>query len=176
MKQLLSIIALLFFLTGMMSPSWAWNEKAAEEANLTLHDFISTDPTINAFFEKAYGYAVFPTIGKGGLIIGAAHGEGIVYKRGQHSGTTTMSQISVGLQAGGQTYSEVIFFENKKNYEYFISGNFEFGGEVSAVVAKKGVAAKTQYSKGIAIFVHTKTGLMAEASISGQKFSFKAKK
>jgi len=176
MRKLLLISSILFILLCTASYGWAWDEKAAEEANVTLYDFISADPTINNFFEKAYGYAVFPTIGKGGLIVGAAHGDGIVFKRGQHSGTTSMTQVSIGFQAGGQKYSEVIFFENKKTYEHFTSGNFELSGQVSAVVAKEGAAAQTKYSKGIAIFVHTKAGLMAEASISGQKFSFEPKK
>lgn len=176
MKTLMSMAAALLLMFSMASNSWAWDEKAAEQANLTLYDFIASDPSINTFFEKAYGYAVFPTIGKGGLIVGAAHGDGIVYKRGQHAGTSSMTQVSIGLQAGGQTYSEVIFFEDKKTFEHFTSGNFEPGAQVSAVVIKAGAAAQTKYRNGVAIFVHTKAGLMAEASVGGQKFTYKPKK
>lgn len=147
----------------------------AEKANNTLADFISSDPGINNFFEKAYGYAVFPTIGKAGFGVGGAHGKGIVYKQGVASGTTSMTQVTLGLQIGAQGFSEVIFFEDQKTYEDFIKGNYEAGAQVSAVVVKKGAAAQTKYSKGIAIFTHVKGGLMAEASVGGQKFSFEQK-
>jgi len=151
------------------------DSELAEKANNTLADFISSDPGINNFFENAYGYAVFPTIGKAGFGVGGAHGKGIVYKQGVASGTTSMTQVTLGLQMGAQGFSEVIFFENQKTYEHFIKGNYEAGAQVSAVVVKKGAAAQTKYSEGIAIFTHVKGGLMAEASIGGQKFSFKPK-
>jgi len=146
----------------------------------------------NAFFSKSYGYAVFPTVGKGGLVIGGAHGDGNVYAKGKLIGKTSMNQLSVGLQAGGQAYSEIIFFKDKAALDTFTSGNFEFGAGVSAVAITAGASASAgtsgsdasasgtenhaataaSYYKGIAVFTIAKGGLMAEASVSGQKFSF----
>jgi lipid-binding SYLF domain-containing protein len=146
----------------------------------------------SAFFSKSYGYAVFPTIGKGGLVVGAAHGDGNVYERGRRLGKTSMTQLSVGLQAGGQAYSEIIFFKDKAALDEFTSGNFEFGAGVSAIAitagasatagtsgsgaaasgSKKHASTAATYYKGMAIFTIAKGGLMYEASVSGQKFSF----
>jgi lipid-binding SYLF domain-containing protein len=151
-----------------------------------------------AFFKDCYGYAVFPTIGKGGLGVGAAHGNGRVYEKGKYVGDTSMTQVSVGLQAGGQAYSQMIFFESKGAFDQFTSGNFEFGAGVSAVAIKSGASGSVgttgatasassgggetgagtagKYRKGMAVFSIAKGGLMYEASLSGQKFSYKAAK
>jgi lipid-binding SYLF domain-containing protein len=146
------------------------------------------------YFSRSYGYAVFPTIGKGGLGIGAAHGSGHVYERGQRIGSVTMNQLSVGLQAGGKAYSEIIFFENKRALDEFTSGNFEFSGDVGAIVitasasasvgttgenaaasgGKKDATTMGGYHKGMAVFTIAKGGLMYNASVAGQKFSYKA--
>jgi lipid-binding SYLF domain-containing protein len=148
------------------------------------------------YFGNAYGYAVFPTIGKGGFVVGAAHGSGRVYRQGKYVGDTSMTQITVGAQLGGQAYSEMIFFQNKSALDDFTSGNFEFAAEASAVAITAGASASggstgtsagasgTQehavtagrYFKGMAIFTVAKGGLMYEASIGGQKFSYKPKK
>jgi len=147
----------------------------------------------SAYFQSAYGYAVFPTIGKGGLGIGAAHGSGHVYEHGRPIGRVTMNQLSVGIQAGGEAYSEVIFFENKHALDDFTSGNFEFSGDVGAIVITASASAsagttgansaasaekheaKTQggYHEGMAVFTIAKGGLMYNATVAGQKFSFK---
>ncbi|MGB7740622.1 MAG: lipid-binding SYLF domain-containing protein [Steroidobacteraceae bacterium] len=146
-----------------------------------------------SFFGKSYGYAVFPTIGKAGLGIGGAHGEGRVYEQGKYVGDTKMTQLSIGFQAGAEGFSEMIFFQDKRSFDEFTSGNFELGANVSAVVitaAASGTATTTgstatasggkkdaktagKYEKGTAIFVISKGGLMYEASVSGQKFSYK---
>jgi len=146
------------------------------------------------FFAKSYGYAVFPTIGKGGLGVGAAHGNGRVYAKGKPIGETTMNQVSVGLQAGGQAFSQIIFFADQRALEEFTSGNFEFGASVQAVAitAAAGASAGTggtsagasggkqdaatvgEFHKGMAVFTVAKGGLMYEASIAGQKFKYKA--
>jgi lipid-binding SYLF domain-containing protein len=150
-----------------------------------------------AFFKDCYGYAVFPTIAKGGLGVGAAHGGGRVYEKGKYVGDTSMTQVSVGLQAGGQAFSQMIFFENKAAFDQFTSGNFEFGAGVSAVAIKSGASGSVgttgatasassgggdtgagtagNYRKGMAVFSIAKGGLMYEASLSGQKFSYKAR-
>ncbi|MGD8642893.1 MAG: lipid-binding SYLF domain-containing protein [Chromatiales bacterium] len=149
-----------------------------------------------AYFDDAYGYAVFPTIGKGGLVIGGAYGEGRVYKQGgRHVGDTSMVQGTIGFQLGGQAYSMIIFFEDKRAFEEFTSGNFEFGAQASAVAITAGASAAattggggasasgTQYSattsggyyKGMAVFTVAKGGLMYEASLGGQKFNYTPK-
>jgi lipid-binding SYLF domain-containing protein len=145
------------------------------------------------FFKSSYGYAVFPTIGKGGLVVGAAHGTGRVYQQGKYIGDTSMTQLSVGFQAGGQAYSEIIFFEDKRALDEFTSGNFTFSGDVSAVAITAGASASAgtggstagasggkkdattsgQYQKGVAVFTIAKGGLMYQAAVAGQKFSYK---
>ena len=145
------------------------------------------------FFGKSYGYAVFPTVGKAGLGIGGAYGEGRVYRSGVAVGRTKFSQLSIGWQAGAEGYSEIVFFQDKRAFDEFTSGNFELGANVSAVVitaAASGTATTTgstatasggkkdamtagKYDKGTAIFVISKGGLMYEASVAGQKFSYK---
>ena len=147
------------------------------------------------FFGAAYGYAVFPTIGKGGIGIGGAHGEGRVYRKGTHVGDTSMTQLTIGLQFGGQAYSQIIFFQNKAAFDDFTSGNFEFGAQATAVAITAGASAQagtagtaagassTQnsattgggYQNGMAVFTVAKGGLMYEASIGGQKFGYKPK-
>jgi len=148
------------------------------------------------FFKTGYGYAVFPTIGKGGIGIGGAHGSGRVYAEGKYVGDTSMTQITVGLQLGGQAFSQIIFFEDKRAFDEFTGGNFEFGAQASAVAITAGASAqatttgssagasggqhdantKGSYYRGMAIFTVAKGGLMYEASVGGQKFSYKPKK
>jgi lipid-binding SYLF domain-containing protein len=146
-----------------------------------------------SFFSKSYGYAVFPSVGKGGLIVGAAHGSGRVYAHGKYVGDVSMTQVSVGFQAGGQAYSEIVFFEDKRAFDEFTSGSFEFSADAGAVVitaaasgsagtsgaagsANSGDKAATagNYFKGMAVFTIAKGGLMYQATIGGQKFSYKA--
>jgi lipid-binding SYLF domain-containing protein len=148
------------------------------------------------FFGSCYGYAVFPTIGKGGLIVGAAHGKGHVYEKGKYIGDTAVTQLSVGFQAGGQAYSQIIFFEDKRALEEFTKGNFEFEADASAVAitaAASGTAGTTgasagasggkkdattvggSYYKGMKVFTIVKGGAMYEASLAGQKFTFEPK-
>jgi lipid-binding SYLF domain-containing protein len=147
------------------------------------------------YFGKSYGYAVFPTIGKGGIGIGGAHGSGKVYAQGKPVGTSKMSQLTIGLQLGGQVYSQVIFFETEDNLKDFTSGNFEFSAQATAVAITAGVSAEANtgggtstgvsggkndastaslgYRKGMAIFTVAKGGLMYEAALGGQKYSYK---
>lgn len=147
------------------------------------------------FFGNSYGYAVFPTIGKGGIGIGGAHGKGRVYARGAYVGDTSMTQLTVGLQLGGQAYSQMIFFQDKRAFDEFTSGNFEFGAQATAVAITAGASAQAstggtgtgasgtqrhaktagEYQKGMAVFTVAKGGLMYEASIGGQKFNYKPK-
>ena len=147
----------------------------------------------SAYFSTAYGYAVFPTIGKGGVGIGGAHGNGRVYEKGKYIGNTSMTQITVGFQLGGQAFSEIIFFEDARALKEFTNGNFEFGAEASAIAITAGASAQAgstgasaaasatprdaktagRYYKGMAVFTVAKGGLMVEAALGGQKFNYK---
>jgi lipid-binding SYLF domain-containing protein len=147
----------------------------------------------STFFGKSYGYAVFPTIGKGAIGVGGAYGTGRVYQRGNYVGDTSMTQLSIGFALGGQGYSQIIFFEDERAFREFIGGNFEFGADAGAVAVTAGAQARAgttggsagasggqhdakttgRYYKGMATFTVAKGGLMYEASVSGQKFSFK---
>ena len=149
-----------------------------------------------AFFNNSYAYAVFPIIGKAGLVVGGAHGTGRVYEHGKYVGDTSMTQVSVGFQAGGQAYSQIILFRDKRAFDEFTSGDFEFDANVSAVAitaAATGTAGTTgasvtasggkrdattagRYYKGIAVFTIVKGGAMYEISVAGQKFSYKPRK
>jgi lipid-binding SYLF domain-containing protein len=147
------------------------DEKVAE----AIASFKKADPSLKTFFKKAYGYAVFPTVAKAGMGIGGAHGKGKVYKHGKFFGITSLTQVTIGFQLGGQAYSEIIFFKDKAALDDFTSGNFEIGAQVSAVAATSGASANADYSGGVAIFTVAKGGLMYEASVGGQKFSFTPK-
>jgi hypothetical protein len=148
---------------------------------------------VQPFFKNAYGYAVFPTIGKGGFVVGGAYGKGQVYRGGKVTGTASLVKLSVGFQAGGQAFSELIFFEDKRAYDEFTSGEFALDATASAVAITAGAQAKAgsegasagasagpatgvqapiKYHKGMAVFVHAKGGLMYEAAVGGQKFKF----
>jgi len=169
-------------------PAWA------DEYDETIALFRKADET-SKFFENAYGYAVFPTIGKGAIGIGGAHGNGRVYQHGKYIGDSTMNQLSIGFQLGGQGFSQMIFFQNSGALEKFISKDFQFGAEASAVALTAGASAKAgtggatagasvdkekaknagSYNNGMAIFTIVKGGLMYEVSVSGQKYDFTKK-
>jgi lipid-binding SYLF domain-containing protein len=127
---------------------------------------------MKGLFEKAYGYVIFPNVGKGGFGIGAAAGNGAVYEHNKLIGMAKLSQLSIGFQAGAQVYREVIFFESKKVMERFKDSRFEFSAQVSAVAATEGASANVKYTNGVMVFTMQKGGLMYEASIGGQKFKF----
>lgn len=148
-------------------------ETASDSASQVVNQFRAKDPTLGKFFDNAYGYAVFPKIAKGGAGIGAANGDGFVYEQGTLVGTSEMTQVTIGLQLGGQTYSEIVFFQNKWNLDSFKSGSFEFAANASAIAVESGAAATNDFSNGIAVFTMPRGGLMFEASIGGQKFSYR---
>ena len=183
------IVVMMIFVSNF------FNMAQADSYSNTI-DVFKKSPAVQPFFENAYGYAVFPTVGKGGIGIGGAYGKGRVYRGGKVTGTTSLIKATIGFQLGGQAFSEIIFFQDKRAYNEFTRGNFEFDAAASAVAITAGVQAKagtdgatagasagpatgtqaeTNYRKGMAVFVHTKGGLMYEAAIGGQKFSFKAK-
>ena len=183
------IIVIFVFLVMILA---GVNTVHADNYAKTIEIFEKSD-AVKPFFKSAHGYAVFPMVGKGGFVIGGAYGTGQVYRNGAVTGTTRLIKGSIGFQAGGQAFSQIIFFQDKRAYTEFTSGSFEFDAGASAVAITAGVQAragtegatagasagpstgtqaKTAYSKGMAVFVHATGGLMYEASIGGQKFSF----
>jgi len=164
-----------------------------------VKDYSSTikvfrDSSVGAeFFKKSYGYAVFPTVGKGGIGIGGAYGDGQVYRNDKVTGTVSLAQLTIGLQLGGQAFSQIIYFKDERAYKEFIGGSFEFDAQASAIAITAGAQAKTgttgssagasagvgtgknaaEYRKGMAILIRAKGGLMYEATLGGQKFKFK---
>ncbi len=181
------LVCLSFILFLPLGSAWA------DEYQDTIEMFRKAGESAR-FFKHSYGYAVFPTIGKGGMGIGGAYGEGRVYVGGKYVGDTTMTQLTIGFQLGGQAYSQIIFFQDKRAFRDFTSGNFEFGAQATAVAITAGASAQATtagasagasagkndantvaggYYKGMAVFTIAKGGLMYEASLGGQKFTYK---
>jgi lipid-binding SYLF domain-containing protein len=170
MKQLVTAIVFVLVVLILVVPSaHAQSESDVQEV---IQKFEEGDPGIQAWFREAYGYVVFPSVGKGGIGIGGARGKGLVYEQKKLVGRSTLTQLTIGFQLGGQAFSEVIFFKDKIAFDEFIRENFEFGAQVSAVALTAGVSADLAYNGGVAIVTATKGGLMYEASIGGQKFSY----
>ena len=144
-----------------------------DQASRTISDFRGADTTMGRFFDQAYAYAVFPKITKGGAGIGAANGEGVVYQGARVVGYATVTQVTVGAQLGGQTFSEIVFFQDATSFNNFKAGQTEFSANASAVAAKSGAGAANDYAGGVAVFTIPRAGLMAEATIGGQKFRFR---
>jgi lipid-binding SYLF domain-containing protein len=177
-----AILAGLFTIMAVAPAGAGWNplkkDKAEDqkeddtEIAEAIAEFKAEDPDMQVFFNEAYGYAIFPSVGKGAVGIGGAYGSGRVYEKGREIGTTKLTQVTVGFQLGGQAYREIIFFQDKSALDDFTSGNFEFSAQASAVALTSGVAKDAAYSDGVAIFTIEKGGLMYEAAIGGQKFSF----
>ena len=180
------LISLVSFV-ACLSPAIA---SEVEEDQATVKEFMRSD-VAKKFHNSAYGYAVFPTIGKGGIGIGGAHGSGGVYRGGNKIGDSKMTQVTVGFQLGGQAYSQIIYFEDKRALDDFTSGNFEFGAQATAIAITSSAGAsagsegasasananqaETDYHKGRVVLTMGKGGLMYEAAIGGQKFSYKPK-
>ena len=188
MKTLVNaaLVFLLFSLTSQMARADKYEEAIASFRNAGESA---------SYFDKSIGYAVFPTIGKAGAFVGGAHGKGQVYKEGKLIGTSEMTQVTVGWQLGGEAFSQIIFFENQAALDNFIAGNFEFSADASAVAITAGASASANtgggtsssvsggknnadtqslgYRKGMAIFTIAKGGLMYQATLGGQKYSYK---
>jgi lipid-binding SYLF domain-containing protein len=188
MKLIAGLAALLLF-------SGAWAEATPEECTAATENFSSLSTDVKDLLAQSYGYVVLPTIGKGGLGIGGAGGSGCVYAGGKQTGTVKMGQITIGLQAGGQAFSQIILIENQETFDKFTSGEFQFGAQASAVAltaaaqaeaGTKGSAASfgtseeesggkaAGFKNGMAVFTVAKGGLMIEASIGGQKFDYES--
>jgi lipid-binding SYLF domain-containing protein len=149
-------------------------EKLTSESKKTKSDFIKTDPAMSGLFAGSYGYVIFPKNGKGGLIIGGSGGNGLVFEKEKTIGTAKMAQVTVGAQVGGASYSEIIFFEDKKALDRFKDNKVEFSSGVSAVALKSGASKDAKYSDGVSVFTQDQSGLMAAATVGGQKFTYKS--
>jgi lipid-binding SYLF domain-containing protein len=141
-------------------------------ARQTMATFEKTDPSLTAFAASSAGYVVFPTITKGGLGVGGAHGDGVVFMGGNPVGKASMTQVTVGLQAGGQQFAQVIFFQTPGVLQSFMKGQFAFAANASAVAVKAGASASARYENGVAVFTQAEGGLMFEAALGGQKFNY----
>lgn len=190
MKLIKRTSLLLMLLTIPLASTWAEDDRY----QATIKAFKEAGES-GAFFSNAYGYAVFPSIGRGGIGVGGARGSGRVFVGGNHVGNTTMTQLTIGFQLGGQVYSMIIFFQDQRTFDEFSSGSFEFGAQAKAVAITAGASAAATtagssasisggrsdaktvgaYHKGMAVFTITRGGLMYEASIGGQKFTFRPK-
>ena len=151
-------------------PAREQKEKALVEESIAK--FKQADSSMKVFFDRAYGYVVFPSIGKGGFIIGGGHGDGWVYEQGRHIGRATVTELTVGAQIGGQSFSEIIFFADKSIFEDFKKGNWELDAQASVIFVKAGASKDASYDHGVAIFTMPRSGLMAEATVGGQKFQY----
>jgi lipid-binding SYLF domain-containing protein len=177
MRKTALIAAVMFFL---VSPTmlWAFEPDTSNEMQLDVAKAIlevkKSDPGIEEFFENSAGYAVFPTVGKGAIGVGGAHGKGLVIVNDQVVGKTSLSQITVGLSLGGQKYAQFIFFKDSAALGHFQRGNYEMGAQASAVAVTAGASADANYDKGVAVFTNVGGGLMADASVGGQKFTYEA--
>jgi len=149
-------------------------DQAVKQADQAVEELKRVDPGLDRFFDRAAGYVVFPTVGKGAIGIGGAHGTGVLYEKGIPTGKASITQLTVGLQLGGQAYTEVIFFKTKKVLKDFKKGEYAVAAEASAVVATTGTSANAKYVDGVSIFTLPKGGVMAEASVGGQRFVYTA--
>lgn len=149
------------------------DKKIIADAVTAKAEFINTDGLMASLFNNAYGYVIFPNVGKGGIGIGGASGNGAAYQNGQLIGMAKMTQVTLGFQWGGQAYREVIFFENKEALDRFKENKIELSAQASAVAATAGASANAKYHDGVMIFTQTKGGLMYEASVGGQKLKFR---
>lgn len=175
MKKLISIAIVLS--AGLLLPLILKSQDKEEiisDSKKAKAEFIKADKLMESLFDHSYGYAIFPNVGKGAVGIGGAAGQGAVFEKGKTVGTAKMLQVTAGFQFGGQAYREVIFFENKNAMDRFKDNNLEFSGQASAIAAKEGAAANIKYREGVLVFSQEKGGLMLEAAIGGQKFTYAA--
>ena len=148
------------------------DRKIIKDADKAKDTFIREDSSLQSFFDDSQAYVIFPNVGKGAFVVGAASGNGVVYENGVMTGMAKMKKLDIGLQAGGKAFSEVIFFNSDTALNRFKDDDFEFTGNVSAVMLKSGAAANAKYRDGVAVFAKPKAGLMVDLSVGGQKFEY----
>jgi len=156
-------------------PSVQGKANIENDAAVALSKAKTNDPTVVNVFDSAAGYAVFPSVGKGAVGVGGAYGKGVLYEQGNAVGYCDLTQASIGLQLGGQAYTEIIAFQTAPAAEVFKQGNFRFDAQATAVALKSGAGANAKFTDGAAVFTMDEAGLMFEAAVGGQKFSYQAK-
>lgn len=168
------LICVLFALTGCSTTPKGTESQAvlSAEVNEAVASFKSQDPTIQAFFDNSYGYAVLPKVAKGAFWFGVAGGRGQVFRQGQKIGYCKMGQATIGFSFGGEFFREIIFFRQEQDLTRFTTGEFTFSAQVTGTAVTAGAAAKVDYKEGMAVFVMADRGLMVDASLGGQKFAY----
>lgn len=176
MKSFLIITSLIFSLGFAACSTAPRSDDGKASIRIDAADALAkaqaTDPTLYPVFRDAKGYAVFPSIGKGAVGIGGAYGKGVLYEQGSFTGYCDLSQATIGFQLGGQSYTEIISFASQDALSNFKTGNFAFDAQASAVAIRSGVGTNAVYSNGVAVYTMDESGLMYEASVGGQKFSY----
>lgn len=167
------VIAAGLFLPRMVMAQSDDQKRIIVDSREAKASFLKGDPSMENLFKHSSGYVIFPNVGKGGVVVGGAAGKGAVYEKGKAIGTAQMVQATVGAQAGGQAYREIVFFENKDALDRFVQNKIEFSGQASAIAVKSGASANANYRNGVVVFSQAKGGLMLEASLGGQKFTYK---
>jgi lipid-binding SYLF domain-containing protein len=168
--RITKIVALLTLALATTFTARAGDLKSKSAA--VRQNFKDADPGLSRFFEESAGYVILPSVGEGGLIIGGEHGDGLVYENGRVTGKVTMSAVSIGAQAGGGKFSEVVFFQTKAAMENFKRDEYTMSATAKASVAASGVAANAKYDQGVAVFTLPQSGAMVKAAVGGQKFKF----
>jgi lipid-binding SYLF domain-containing protein len=167
------VMAMLCFTGCATAPrTEADRAQLVDSAQTAINEFTRRDPGMTELFDNAYGYAVFPNVGRGGAGVGGAYGRGVVYEQGRMIGYCDLSQGDIGFQLGGQAYRQVIFFQNESALNRFKAGQLAFAAQASAVAATAGASADADFSDGVMVFTQTRGGLMYEATIGGQNFDF----
>jgi lipid-binding SYLF domain-containing protein len=178
-KQVVGLfaVAMLAWASGCSTAPKSSAERADLKAttNAKYEELMRVDPGLKFFMSKCYGYALFPSVGKGGLIVGGAYGKGEVFEQGEMIGYCDLSQASIGAQIGGQTYTELIAFQDKASMDKFKKNELTFAAQASAVALKSGASADAKFQNGVAVFTMPNAGAMLEASIGGQSFTFQPK-
>ena len=165
-------VAVLLTMVGAARRGLAAGDDLVNEARSTISSYRRIDPGLDEFFRRSAGYVVFPGIGKGGYVVGGAHGTGILFQNGVPAGRVTLNQVTIGAQIGGQEFSEIIFLETPRTLAEFKQGKVTLSAQASAVALDQGAAAVAKFRNGVAVFTHMKGGLMAEASVGGQQFKY----
>jgi lipid-binding SYLF domain-containing protein len=174
MKKVILTTVFLFTSVVIFAQSAQKDDKIIEDSKEAKAEFLEDDPDMQELFSSSHAYIILPNVGKGGLGIGGASGNGVAYEDGEMIGFARMTQLTIGFQAGGQVYSEVVFFEDKKAFDRFRENKIEMSAQVSAVAAASGASLNAKYVDGVAVFTRTKGGLMYEASVGGQQFKFRS--
>ena len=171
-KRLTFAATVVLATVGAVRVGLARDDELINDARQTVANFRRADPSLDQFFSRSAAYVVFPGVGKGGYLVGGAHGTGVLFEGGVPAGKVTLNQVTVGAQVGGQEYAEIMFLETPRVVADFKAGKINLSAQASAVALSDGAAAIARFKNGVAIFTKVKGGLMAEASVGGQQFKF----